>query len=56
MDINKGSLLGNIGREQTGFSETLELFIAGSGYCMGVLTVRGGTEERDLIGCHWLCF
>ena len=31
---NKGSLFVNIGRERTGFLETLEIFIAGLDYCI----------------------
>ena len=34
-------------------SETLEMFIAGVQAIALILAVRGGTEERDLIGWHF---
>ena len=34
-------------------SETLEMFIAGVLASALILTMRGGTEERDLIGCYF---
>ena len=34
-------------------SETLEMFIAGVQAIALILTVRGGTEEKDLIGWHF---
>ena len=34
-------------------SETLEMFIAGVQAIELILTVRGGTEERDLIGWYF---
>ena len=34
-------------------SETLEMFIAGVQAIALILTVRGGTEERDLIGWYF---